>query len=161
MPDPYPNKLSDFLGKLTEIEIKTSQDHRQLAALEKKLETLQVISERMVAINVKIESLGHVATKLEQRDWGLEESLERIHRRVEENAMGLANTMKEVKGIYQRIDSNYLDIQAKLDSLSSTIRDDYLSNASFTKLQRNILWAFISAIGAIAVNILLRYLDVE
>lgn len=150
-------KISDFINKLVVIEARTEQDHHQLELLEKKLEVLQAISEKIIGINLKIESLSHFTTRLEQRDRELEDSLERIDRRVVENASAIANNMNEIKALYQQIDVTYGDIQAKLDDLNKTIKADYLSNASFIRLQRNILWALVSGVGAIVVNILLNY----
>lgn len=154
-------KLSEFINKLAVIEAKTEQDHHQIELLEKKLEVLQTISEKIVGINLKVESLNHFATRLEQRDRELEDSLQRIDKRVAENALAIANSMNEIKTLYKRIDATYGDIHAKLDDLNQTIKADYLSNASFTRLQRNILWAMVSGVGAITVNILLNYFGAQ
>ncbi len=67
--------------------------------------------------------------------------------------------MKEIERLYKQIDTTYLDINAKLDLLTASIKEDYLSNASFTKLQRNVLWGAISAAAALIVNYLLAQLS--
>lgn len=153
------NRLSEFINKLTTLEVKREQDCRQLLNIEKKLEVLQTISEKIVGLDLKIESLNHIASKLDQRDWELEDSLAKLDRKVGENTMNISNNVKEIKQLYQRIDSTYADINTKLGELTETIKAEYISNASFTKLQRNILWAVISATGAIALNIALKFLE--
>lgn len=151
------NRLSEFINKLATIEVKQSQDYKQIVAIQKKLEALQVINEKLITIDLKIGSLNHIATRLDQQGWEIEDNISSLEKRVDVNSADIANNMKEIKRLYRQIDMTYNDINMKLDSLHTTLKEDYLSNASFTQLQRNILWAIVSFIGVLIINAIIKY----
>jgi predicted nucleic acid-binding Zn-ribbon protein len=153
------NRLSEFVEKLTGLQVQATQATRQIDQVEKRLESLQSISEKIVALELKVEALNNSIIREECRDNEIEDSLIRIERRVASNSDAIAHNMKEIERLYKQIDTTYLDINAKLDLLTASIKEDYLSNASFTKLQRNVLWGAISAAAALIVNYLLAQLS--
>lgn len=151
------NRLSEFVEKLTGLQAQTAQATRQIDQVEKRIEALQSFSEKIIALQLKVEALGHSIAKQEYRDSEIEDSLIRVEMRIVNNSDMIASNMKEIERLYKQIDSTYVDISAKLDLLTANIKDDYLSNASFTKLQRNVLWGAISAAAALFVNFVLMH----
>lgn len=153
------SKLSEFTERLAKLQAQTSQAAHQIDQVEKRLESLQSISEKIIALQLKLETLDRCIVREERKDNEIENSLSRLERRVTNNSDAIATNMKEIERLYKQIDTTYLDINAKLDLLTANIKEDYLSNASFTKLQRNVLWGVISAAAALIVNYILVQLS--
>lgn len=149
-------RVSDLITRLTAIEMKQANDYKSLALVQSKLETLQVISEKLIKIDFGIENLGHIVSKLEQRDGELEDVIDKLRHDVDTNTMNIAETVKELQRVHSRLEGLCGDINTKLDDLKATLDKDYLSNAAFTRLQRNILWAVISFVGALVINFVMN-----
>lgn len=156
--DENSKRISTFIERLAQVEFKQSQDYKALLAVQKQLEKIQLISERLIKLDLKLESFSHIINKLEDCDLEIEDSLDAVKKQVDANAASITEHMKEIQRLYQKLDSHYGDIGSKLIDLKETIQSNYLSNESFTKLQRNILWAVISFVGALAINLLIMKL---
>lgn len=153
------NRLSDFLHRLTTLEVLQSEGQKDVLELKEKLEALNVISEHLAKIDLKIESFTSSLVRLEEQDTNIEQSFQKTARIASNNANAIKANMKEIQSLYQRIDGTYQDINAKLDDLKATLSHDYLSNATFTRLQRNVLWAVLTFVGALAINVVLTLLE--
>lgn len=155
------NQFSDFVNRLTAFETKQAQDYKVITSIQSKIEELQTINERLIRIDLKLESLGHLVNRLEERNWEIDNALTTLEKRIDINTVDVAHSREEIKRLYEQINSTYDDINTKLDKLNTTLKEEYLSNASFTKLQRNILWGVISFAGAILINVALHYLGIN
>lgn len=144
------DRLSELLEKIKTLEA------QQCSICSQQRKKFHDFSEQLVKINVEIENFSREIARQEHRDWELEDSMNKMNERIQCYGMNITEQMQDIKYLHNTLDEYHKEVTNHLLRLETTLRSEYLSNASFTKLQRNALWAVTSFLGAIILNFVVK-----
>lgn len=150
------NRVITLLERLKTLEDQQDHLNDSMGLVNQKLEKFYKFSEQLIKISFKLESFSNELSRQAQRDWELDDSINKMNERIHCYGINVTEQMQDIKQLHNILDEYHKEIASHFLELETTLRSDYLSNASFTKLQRNALWAVTSFLGAIILNFIIR-----